>query len=542
MPKGCKEASFMIRLICISIFALSSAMLFGQSENAPATRPSFEIADVHNSTHVVSPHMRGGVLRAGLFEIRTATMLDLISYAWTIKAEKLWGGPAWLDFDRFDIRAKPPNTSPENIKLMLRNLLIERFNLRVHLGRKPMHVFLLTVVKGGKPKLGGADGSGPQGCQDDTQNGTASAAAYNFVTCRGRTLDQIAQDLRDLGFGYLSMPVVNQTGIKGTWDFTLIWTSRTSPVASQSDGISLFEAVDKQLGLKLEPGNALVPVLVIDSVNETPTPNSPGVSSAFPLLPSEFEVATIKPSRPDGNKPSSSLQHGRLSAQNVTLRMLVEAAWDNLPDELLADAPKFLDTAHYDIFAKAPLRGPGAEMNEDDLRQMLRNLLSDRFKLRTHMEERPVEGYVLASVQPKMAKGDPSNRTGCREGPRPDGKDPRIKNPLLGRLLTCQNITMAQFAQILPRLAGGYAHVAVLDATGLAGAYDFTLSFSIVGQLRARSPDQPALADSDAPLEPNGAVSLPEAVRHQLGLKLELRKYPMQVLVIDHIEEKPTEN
>jgi uncharacterized protein (TIGR03435 family) len=43
-------------------------------------------------------------------------------------------------------------------------------------------------------------------------------------------------------------------------------------------------------------------------------------------------------------------------------------------------------------------------------------------------------------------------------------------------------------------------------------------------------------------LEPNGAVSLPEAVRHQLGLKLELRKYPMQVLVIDHIEEKPTEN
>lgn len=345
-----------------------------------------------------------------------------------------------------------------------------------------------------------------------------------------------------MGFGYLSMPVVNRTGIHGTWDFTLRWTSRTSPGVSGSEGISLFDAVDKQLGLKLAPRKVPVPVLAIDSVNETPSPNPPDISSAFPPPPSEFEVAAIKPSKPDGGNPSAKLQHGRLSAQNISLRLLIEAAWDDLPDELLADAPKFLDTTRYDVFAEAPLPAPGTETDEDDLRRMLRTLLTDRFKLKTHFEERPVEGYVLSSQKPKMAKADLSNRTGCHEGPGPDGKDPRIRNPLLGRLLTCQNMTMAQFAQELPSLAGGYARIDVLDATGLTDAYDFTLSFSNIGQLRGRGPGQAAPAEGDATPEPNGAVSLPEAIRQQLGLKIEIRKHPMQVLVIDHIEEKPTEN
>jgi len=74
----------------------------------------------------------------------------------------------------------------------------------------------------------------------------------------------------------------------------------------------------------------------------------------------------------------------------------------------------------------------------------------------------------------------------------------------------------------------------VLDATGLTDAYDFTLSFSNIGQLRGRGPGRAAPAEVDA-TEPNGAVSLPEAIRQQLGLKIELRKHPIQVLVIDHV-------
>ncbi|HEV2690493.1 MAG TPA: TIGR03435 family protein [Bryobacteraceae bacterium] len=92
--------------------------------------------------------------------------------------------------------------------------------------------------------------------------------------------------------------------------------------------------------------------------------------------------------------------------------------------------------------------------------------------------------------------------------------------------------------------ANRYADIDVLDATGLTDAYDFTVSFSAVGLLRAGSlPNQPAATPGgETPTDPSGALSLPDALRKQLGLKLELKKRPMQVLVIDHINEKPTEN
>ena len=64
--------------------------------------------------------------------------------------------------------------------------------------------------------------------------------------------------------------------------------------------------------------------------------------------------------------------------------------------------------------------------------------------------------------------------------------DSRDATPILGRLLTCTNTSMAQFAELLPTLANGYVHSAVLDSTGLEGGWDFTLSFSTIGQLRGR--------------------------------------------------------
>ena len=176
---------------------------------------------------------------------------------------------------------------------------------------------------------------------------------------------------------------------------------------------------------------------------------------------------------------------------------------------------------------------------------MVRALLAERFNLKTHMEDRPVDGYILSAVKPKMQKADPSNRTACKEGPGPDGKDPRIATPVLNRLLACQNMTMAQFADLLPNWASGYAHVTVLDQTGLTDAYDFTLSFSAINMLKGngvRPPGQAAGAGEGLAADPSGAVSLPDAINRQLGLKLELKKRPMQVLVIDHIDEKPTDN
>jgi uncharacterized protein (TIGR03435 family) len=149
-------------------------------------------------------------------------------------------------------------------------------------------------------------------------------------------------------------------------------------------------------------------------------------------------------------------------------------------------------------------------------------------------------------MKPKLQKADPSHRTGFHEGPGLDGKDPRVSNPAVGRLVTCENMTMAQFAANLPMIASGYIRGAtVTDATELKGAWDFTISFSAAGIVNGGGGGRGA-APTAGPTglqsqEPNMGITLYEAIEKQLGLKLEQTKRPGAVMVIDHIEEKPKE-
>src|SRR6266404_4360785 len=95
----------------ISLAAFLSVGVFSQSAETP---PAFDIADVHSSAHSTNPNMTGGVLRAGRYELRKATMVDLIRTAYSVDADSVVGGPNWLESDRFDVIAKaPPSTVPE---------------------------------------------------------------------------------------------------------------------------------------------------------------------------------------------------------------------------------------------------------------------------------------------------------------------------------------------------------------------------------------------------------------------------------------------
>jgi uncharacterized protein (TIGR03435 family) len=189
----------------------------------------------------------------------------------------------------------------------------------------------------------------------------------------------------------------------------------------------------------------------------------------------------------------------------------------------------------------------GNLINFEDLRSMLRALITERFQMKWHMEDRPVTAYTLVAVKPRLKPTtDPTQRTTCKEGPGPDGKDPRITSPILNRLLTCQNMTVAQIGDELQHVANGYIYNTVTDGTGLKGSYDFTLSFSSVDKIlpntntAANSPN-PSDANTTSS-DPNGALSVFDAVSRQLGLKLEKTRRPYPVLVIDHIEETPTAN
>jgi uncharacterized protein (TIGR03435 family) len=112
-------------------------------------------------------------------------------------------------------------------------------------------------------------------------------------------------------------------------------------------------------------------------------------------------------------------------------------------------------------------------------------------------------------------------------------------------VLNCQNITMAQFVDRL-RTAGPELSFGVLDATAIEGGWDFSLTFSLLINgmpimVRGGGDAGPAGGGPTA-TDPNGGLTIFEAVEKQLGLKLEKQKRTMPVIVIDHIEQKPTEN
>jgi uncharacterized protein (TIGR03435 family) len=289
--------------------------------------------------------------------------------------------------------------------------------------------------------------------------------------------------------------------------------------------------------------------------------------------PKEFDVADVKPNEPGGRGGRFQVtKGGGVNFQNLQLRTLILQAY-GLQNNMLITTPD-MDAAlqaPYTIMAKPPAPSkdtashdepaPGGpqfpQPSPDDNESawlMMRALLEDRFKLKMHKEERPLTAWKLVAVKPKMKKADPGERTRQGEGPLSDGKDPRTATPSRGRLSLFQNVTMDQFADKLEGISA-WLSTPVINATNLEGAYDFTINYSPVGApglpLPAgitlngggrSGPEGPGANGPQDAAEPNGAITLFEALEQQLGLKLVEDKRPVTVWVIDHVEAKPTDN
>jgi uncharacterized protein (TIGR03435 family) len=470
-------------------------------------------------------------------------MVELVRIAYNVEPDNVLGGPSWLEMDRFDVIAKAPaNTPPETARLMLQALLADRFKLVVHKDIKPLPAFVLSLGKG-KPRLKPAEASAEPGCRAQPPD---PSEPYVSLVCRGVSMQELAARLRASAGQFLNYPMVDSTGLKGVWDFEIGWTPRGALELSGGDGISVFEAVDKQLGLKLEQQNVPTDVIVVDRVNEKPTENASGIAAKLgPPPAAEFEVASLKLSAPDEQPGGGGFEPGgRVDFRHVPLKVFIAMGWDLDPRDELAGAPKWLDSAFLDLVAKAPKIG--GRVAAGDLAPMLKALLTERFKMQTHFEDRQVPAYTLVALKPKLQKADPANRTRCKtERVPPAGTTPALLRA------TCQNMTMAQFAGELRALAPSYLHYSVPDATGIEGTFDFAFTYSLAppggsggggrnGGGRKGGGD-PALS-ADAASDPSGAISLFDALTRQLGLKLEMEKRTVPVFVIDHIEPKPAGN
>jgi uncharacterized protein (TIGR03435 family) len=514
-----------------------SILLCGTAFGQTAAAPTFEVADVHVSPPGANPFMNIGVV-GSRYEIHTATMVDLIGTAYGVDSTAVTGGPAWLEKDRFEIIAKASaRVSDADRLLMLQALLADRFKLTIHKDSKPQDVFTLTAGK--KVQLKPSEGVGTGACQPPPPEGSGPPP-YIVLNCKHMTMDEFATQFHQMAGGYVTHPMVNLTALEGAFDFTIKWTGRGNlrpQSASDTDpnpGISFFEAVDKQLGLKLVADKRPMPVIVVDSVNQTPTENAPGVSKSLPAAPTEFDAASVKP-----NKSGSQMRRiqpkagGRIEVENIPLKMLIGLAYNMDRDQdRIVGGPKWIESDSFDIIAKTGEFPMNAPPPFDAVRVMLQSLLAERFKLATHKEDQPatVWNFVVAKGGPKMKEADPANRSGCKPAP---GDSTSSGVPMIN--YTCQNTTMAQLVEGIRNVAGGYVDRPAVDLTGLKGAYDFVIKWTPRGALLAGGGDGSAASD------PSGGISFFDAIEKQLGIRMETGKAPMSVLVIDHVEQ-PSEN
>lgn len=231
---------------------------------------------------------------------------------------------------------------------------------------------------------------------------------------------------------------------------------------------------------------------------------------AFPQSPA-FDAASIKPSKVGTDSSSWNSHLGYLIMKNQSLQRLVAIAYGFNDDQRVLGGPKWVASDRFDIEARAV--GPA---KDPELLQMLQNLLAERFHLTVHRETKSGPGFALTPI-----KGGIKIQPDETEGKQ-------VWNSRRGSIVA-QRVSMPRLAESLSRLVGA----PVVDKTDVKGVYSFTLEWTPDSQNRP-GPD-------GAPVGASGGLSLDEVLAHQLGMKLENTKMPVEVIVIDKAE-KPAEN
>ena len=254
----------MARIIAAMVFTfLACCGAFGQSAPGPL---AFEVASVKPSKAVVG-HDGNIKTDPGRFIATNATLLRFIFEAYQVPYPQITGGPSWLNTDEFDIDAKAESpVGSEQLRLMLRQLLIDRFKLSVRTELVDRRVYALVVGKDG-PRLNGAkDVAGSRAWRFHGRLSEFANILAVQLTIPMSSNQDPAIPSRATG---APVPVVDKTGIDGVYDIRLdINTDRGG------DAFTVWQrALQDQLGLKLESQKAAIQVLVIDHVERIPALN-----------------------------------------------------------------------------------------------------------------------------------------------------------------------------------------------------------------------------------------------------------------------------
>jgi uncharacterized protein (TIGR03435 family) len=468
------------------------------------------------------------------------------------------------------LKPMPMDKKVDQVRLMMQSLLAERFGLKLHESTRESSLFELVVAKGGpklKPtKMAAADPHGVN-APHPAVGPLVHLEGPGKIQATGVGLGALAEELSGMpelgsqGGFTMGELVVDKTGLKGMYDWTLNWSpdNESGGKTENADAPSLFTALQEQLGLKLVKAKGPVEVVVIDHIDkptvdgaEVPDASlkpvamvqakpitEPGRSqsqsqnTAAPSPRYEYEAATIKPSKGPGpdKKIGMWAAPDGFSAWFITPQQIISIAY-GVESLQFSGGPSWLPSERFDIQAKmdAATTEALAKLSQAQRvlaqQQMLQALLADRFQLTVHRETK--EGTIYTLV---IAKGGPKLQEAKPGDPGADNMTSKS-----GGDLTAQAVPIARLVRSLTQMLGH----PVLDKTDLKGVYDFKLQFTPDDRLQppngaapnARLPEPPA--DSNAP-------SLFDALQEQLGLKLDSGKGPVEVIVIDHVE-RPSGN
>lgn len=238
--------------------------------------PGFDVATIKPST----PNRPGKGFGYDGHHFRTmnTNVNDLIAFAYGLHAKQIVGAPDWFGADLFDIEGVPDTEGRPNqkqLQTMVQKLLADRFKLTFHRDKRELSVYVITVANGG-PKM------------KETTAAPTDPPAFFFralgdLTVRNQTMSDFATWMQS---GVMDKPVVDQTGLKGRYDFTLKWTPDDSqfaqfrttgaivpkPTDDPNAPPGLYTAIQEQIGLKMSPGKAPDDVIVVDHA-EKPSAN-----------------------------------------------------------------------------------------------------------------------------------------------------------------------------------------------------------------------------------------------------------------------------
>lgn len=249
------------RVLSLSVIGILLALSVASAQ--VAAPPDFEVATVKLSK---DPIGSSSGIRTGRGELsaKNVTLRRCIIGAYGIGPHQIIGGPDWINSTRFDIEARgnPSIDSDDTLMDMLQRLLADRFGLRLHREERTMRAYSLEVAKNGPKMKPGAEG---EAVTNASSSNTSKSLDAGHVS-----MDLFAKVLaRDT-----ALPVVNNTGLRGSYSFILRWTpdNARQPDSKTEDYGTLPDALHEQLGLQLRVATIPVESLLIDNAI-SPTEN-----------------------------------------------------------------------------------------------------------------------------------------------------------------------------------------------------------------------------------------------------------------------------